>query len=255
LLNDTLPQPTLTFTVARHLATLAFSNEIDAVVDSASFRSGDASAVCAATLANYFAGSLLMPYRPFADEARQTRHDVERLAVKFGVSVEQVCHRLSTLQRPGNEGIPIYFLRVDRAGNITKRHSATRLQFARYGGACPVWNIHEAFETSDRFLVQVAEMPDGDQYLSIAHAIRKGGGHFDAARLRYAIGFGCELVYANEFVYSDVIDMRRSSPVVKIGVSCRLCDRTNCNQRAIPPLNKRVSVNPDRRNILPYQLE
>ncbi|QRM32917.1 short-chain fatty acyl-CoA regulator family protein [Microvirga sp. VF16] len=254
LLNDSLPQATLAFAVARHLATLTLSDEIDAVVQAASFRGSDASAVCAATLANYFAGSLLMPYQQFAEEARRMQHDIERLATQFGVSIEQVCHRLSTLQRPGNEGIPIYFLRVDRAGNITKRHSATRLQFARYGGACPIWNIHEAFETPDRFLVQVAEMPDGDQYLSVAHAITKGGGRFDAARLRYAIGFGCELAYANEFVYSDVIDTRKSSAAVKIGVSCRLCDRSDCRQRATPPFDRRVTVDPDQRNIVPYQL-
>jgi predicted transcriptional regulator/transcriptional regulator with XRE-family HTH domain len=255
LLNDSLPQPTLVFAIARHLATLAFSDAIDAIVDAAAFRGADASAVCAAALTNYFAGALLMPYARFAEEARRTRHDVERLATQFGVSIEQVCHRLSTLQRPGNEGIPMYFLRVDRAGNITKRHSATRLQFARYGGACPIWNIHEAFEASDRFLVQVAEMPDGDQYLSIARAITKGGGQFNSVRLRYAIGFGCELAFANEFVYSDVINTRNPSPVVKIGISCRLCERTDCHQRAMPPFDRRVVVNPDNRDIVAYRLE
>jgi len=255
LLNDALPQSTLTFAVARHLAILAFSEDIDAIVEAAPFRGVDAGAVCAAALANYFAGALLMPYARFAEEARRTRHDVERLAARFGASIEQVCHRLSTLQRPGNEGVPMYFLRVDRAGNITKRHSATRLQFARYGGACPIWNIHEAFETPDRFLVQVAEMPDGDQYLSIAHAITKGGGRFDAIRLRYAIGFGCELAYANEFVYSDVINTRNPTPVVKIGISCRLCDRTDCHQRAMPPFDRGIDVNPDVRNIVPYRLK
>ncbi|MBQ0819401.1 MULTISPECIES: helix-turn-helix domain-containing protein [Microvirga] len=254
LLNDTLPSPTLAFAVARHLATLSFSDEINVIVDAASFGGSDAGAVCVATLANYFAGALLMPYRQFAEEARRMRHDVERLAAQFGVSIEQVCHRLSTLQRPGNEGVPMYFLRVDRAGNITKRHSATRLQFARYGGACPIWNIHEAFETPERFLVQVAEMPDGDQYLSIAHAVTKGGGRFDSARLRYAIGFGCELAYADEFVYSDIIDTRKPSPVVKIGVSCRLCDRADCHQRSMPPFDRRVTIDPDLRNIVPYQL-
>jgi predicted transcriptional regulator/transcriptional regulator with XRE-family HTH domain len=254
LLNDTLPRSTLAFALARHVATLAFSEAIDSIVDAASFRGADASAICAAALANYFAGALLMPYVRFAEEARRTRHDVERLAARFGVSIEQVCHRLSTLQRPGSEGVPIYFLRVDRAGNITKRHSATRLQFARYGGACPIWNIHEAFEAPDRFLVQVAEMPDRDQYLSIAHAITKGGGRFDAVRPRYAIGFGCELAYANEFVYSDVVNTRNPSPV-KLGVSCRLCDRTDCHQRAMPPFDRRITVDPDSREIVPYQIK
>jgi predicted transcriptional regulator len=253
-LNDTLPLPTQTFALARHLATLAYSDEIEATVRSASFHSADSESVCSAALANYFAGALLMPYTYFAEKARQIRHDVERLAAHFGVSMEQVCHRLSTLQRPGSEGVPIYFLRVDRAGNITKRHSATRFQFARYGGACPIWNIHESFETPDRFLVQVAQMPDGDQYLSIAHAVTKSGGRFDAQRLRYAIGFGCELAYAEEFVYSDSINVRRPSPVVSIGVSCRLCDREDCHQRAVPPIDRRLAINSDERNFIPYRL-
>ncbi|WPP03031.1 helix-turn-helix domain-containing protein [Methylocella tundrae] len=255
VLNDALPLSTQCFALARHLAFLAHSDKIDALTAGAAFRGPDAAEVCAAALANYFAGALLMPYGPFQEEARRVRHDVERLATSFNVSMEQVCHRLSTLQRPGHEGVPIYFLRVDRAGNITKRHSATRFQFARYGGACPIWNIHEAFEAADRFLVQAAEMPDGVRYLSIARAISKGEARFDALRLHYAIGFGCELAYASDFVYSDAIDLRNPSPLVKIGVSCRLCDRADCHQRAMPPIDRRISVDPNRRGIIPYQVE
>ncbi|MBS7704513.1 helix-turn-helix domain-containing protein [Chelatococcus asaccharovorans] len=255
ILNDTLPRATQSFALARHLAFLAYGEAIDGLVASAAFHSPDAGKVCAAALANYFAGALVMPYGHILEEARRMRHDIERLATTFSVSMEQVCHRLSTLQRPGLEGIPTYFLRVDRAGNITKRHSATRFQFARYGGACPIWNIHEAFETPDRFLVQAAEMPDGSRYLSIARAITKGEARFDALRLRYSIGFGCELAYASEFVYSDAVDLRNPSPLVRIGVSCRLCERTDCYQRAMPPIDRRITMDASRRNIIPYQVE
>lgn len=116
-------------------------------------------------LANYAAGALLMPYSSFRQVARALRHDVDRLRYAFGVSFEQVCHRSSTLQRPGAGGIPMFFLRVDMAGTITKRHSATRLKFAQFGGACLLWVVHEAVAIPDRILVQRAEMPDGTRYV------------------------------------------------------------------------------------------
>ncbi|HBB83550.1 MAG TPA: Cro/Cl family transcriptional regulator, partial [Sulfitobacter sp.] len=127
-------------------------------------------------LANYFAGAALLPYGRFLEKAQACRHDLEILAGHFGASIEQVAHRLSTLQRPGAKGIPFFFVRVDQAGTITKRHSATRLQFARFGGACPLWNVHRAFETPGRFLRQLAETPDGVRYISLARDISKPAG-------------------------------------------------------------------------------
>jgi predicted transcriptional regulator len=155
------------------------------------------------------------------------------------------------MQRPGAQGVPFFFLRVDRAGNITKRHSATRLSFARYGGACPLWNVHEAFEAPDRLLVQVAEMPDGVQYLSLAQAITKSGvGR--GTRRRYAIGLGCELADAGEVIYSDDLNIEDARSVVAIGVSCRLCERADCSQRAFPPIGRSISIDPNVRRAVPY---
>ncbi|WP_374310502.1 short-chain fatty acyl-CoA regulator family protein [Methylocella sp.] len=227
---------------------------IDALVADARFKSEAAADIARLALANYFASALVMPYGRFADAARAARHDVERLSRRFGVSLEQVCHRFSTLQRPGREGAPFYFLRVDRAGNITKRHSATRFQFARYGGACPLWNIHEAFERPGQFLVQVAEMPDGARYLSIARSISKKGASFGSLRRDYAIGFGCEVDHAHELVYSDAVDLKGSS-AVRIGVSCRVCERRDCAQRAMPPLDLAIVVDENERGVVPYRID
>ena len=241
------------FAMAHQLALLEAAAQIDAVVDAAGFKSHDAKAVCMVALANYFAGAVILPYGRFLAAATEWRYDIGALAATFGASQEQVCHRLSTMQRPGMEGIPFYFLRVDRAGNITKRHSATRFQFARYGGACPLWNVHEAFEASDRHLVQVAEMPDGVRYLSMALAITKRGTTAASPTRRYAIGFGCELAYADRVVYADGIDLRRPQTVVPIGISCRLCDRNDCAQRAFPPVGCRLTINPNQRMEVPYE--
>ncbi|MEY4698010.1 MAG: hypothetical protein RIT14_2438, partial [Pseudomonadota bacterium] len=177
---------------------------------------------------------------------------LERLADRFGASIEQVAHRLSTLQRPGAKGIPFFFVRVDQAGTITKRHSATRLQFARFGGACPLWNVHRAFEAPGQFLRQLAETPDGVRYLCLARDVSKSGGAFLAPVKRYAIGLGCEVQHAGALVYSDGLDLKgRFEP---IGISCRICERIDCHQRSVPPLERRLHVDPDKRGLLPYEI-
>ena len=186
--------------------------------------------------------------------ARETRHDLERLADRFGASIEQVAHRLSTLQRPGQKGIPFFFVRVDQAGTITIRHSATRLQFARYGGACPLWNVHQAFETPGRFLRQLAETPDGVRYLCLSREVSKPGGAFHAPVRRFAIGLGCEIAHARDLVYADDLDLGRARAFEPIGISCRICERPDCPQRSVPPLERRLRVNPDRRGLLPYDI-
>ena len=161
---------------------------------------------------------------------------------------------MSTLQRPGFKGVPVFFARIDRAGNITKRHSAAKLQFARFGGACPLWNVHQAFETPGRFIRQLAETPDGVRYLSVATELTKSGGGFNAQRRRYAIALGCEIAYAGDFVYADGLDMTRRGAFDLIGISCRICVRSNCVHRSVPPLTHRISVDRLRREAVPYQI-
>jgi predicted transcriptional regulator len=204
-------------------------------------------------LGNYAAGALLMPYRQFAASAMALRHDIEQLQHRYTASFEQVSHRLSTLQRTGARGVPFYFVRVDQAGNITKRHSSTRFQFARFGGACPLWNVHEAFGHPGRILVQVAEMPDGVRYLCVGRSIVKRSGNFRLPNRHYAIGIGCEIAHAGKVVYSD--GLRLDGDAVPVGVSCRICERLNCHQRAYPPLGRRLTVHADERRVVPYTIE
>ena len=206
-------------------------------------------------LACYAAGALLMPYKRFRAEARGVRHDIDRLAQLFGTSFEQTCHRLSTLQREDARGVPFFFCRVDMAGNITKRHSATRLQFARFGGACPLWIVHEAVAIPDRILVQLAETPDGVRYVSMAKGLVKPSGSYDRSPRRYAVALGCEVQHADEFVYADGIDLLSERAATPIGVSCRICPRPNCDQRAYPPSDQQIAVDLFRRGIIPYEMK
>ena len=227
---------------------------LDGVLAQARLSSPEARAIARVGLANYFAGAALMPYGRFLAAARACRHDLERLGDLFSASVEQVAHRLATLQRPGARGVPFFFVRVDQAGTITKRHSATRLQFARFGGACPLWNVHRAFETPGRFLRQLAEAPDGVRYLCLARDVSKPGGGFHAPVRRFAIGLGCEVAHAGELVYADDLDLGRPAAFEPIGISCRICERRDCHQRSVPPLEGRLRIDPDLRDLLPYAL-
>jgi predicted transcriptional regulator/DNA-binding XRE family transcriptional regulator len=245
---------TQTFQLLLQVALLQHDQLLEATLDFARFQSDAARAIAKIGLANYFAGAALMPYGAFLDAAREVRHDVEVLALRFGASIEQVAHRLSTLQRPGAKGIPFFFVRVDQAGTITKRHSATRLQFARFGGACPLWNVHRAFETPGRFLRQLAETPDGVRYISIARDVSKPGGSWGAPDRRFAIALGCEVTHAPALVYADDLDLSRPDTFEPIGLSCRICEREHCHQRSVPPLERRLTINVNERGTLPYDV-
>ena len=254
-LSRLAPPETQTFQLLLQVALLRQNALLEATLDLARFQSDAARAIAKIGLANYFAGAAMMPYRAFLEAATRTRHDLERLAVQFGASIEQVAHRLSTLQRPGAKGVPFFFVRVDQAGTITKRHSATRLQFARFGGACPLWNVHRAFENPGQFLRQLAETPDGVRYISLARDVSKPAGHFGAPVRRYAIALGCEVRHAGALVYADGLDLARAGAFEPIGISCRICERVACHQRSVPPLERKLRIAPDRRGVLPYELE
>lgn len=254
-ISNSAAAATKRFQMLHQVALLTQNDLLEATLDLARFQTPEARAIAKIGLANYFAGAALLPYTAFQQAAKDTRHDLERLSDMFGASIEQVAHRLSTLQRPGAKGVPFFFVRVDQAGTITKRHSATRLQFARYGGACPLWNVHQAFETPGRFLRQLAETPDRVRYFCLARDVSKPGGSYHAPVRRYAIGLGCELRHADQLVYADDMDTSNSQAFEPIGISCRICERKNCHQRSVPPLEGRLTVDHHHRGVLPYQLE
>lgn len=251
-LREGLDPSSRSFLIAYQIGLLEQNEEIESIVNGAAFRSTSAAMITRVGLANYFAAALLMPYEPFLNAARATRYDAERLANMFGTSFEQVGHRLSTLQRPNARGVPFYFVRVDRAGNIIKRHSSTRFQFARFGGTCPLWNVHQAFENGYRTSVQIAEMPDGIRYVCVARQADKAISSHLAPPRHYALGIGCEVAYAQDVVYADGLDLR-NAPVTQIGVNCRLCERSNCSQRAAPPIDRTLVVDPERRDFVPFR--
>ncbi|MFG1357686.1 helix-turn-helix domain-containing protein [Xanthobacter pseudotagetidis] len=251
VLSGTLTPPSRAFRLAATIAQLEHAELVASTVASARFRGQTAAEICKLALYNYFAGALMLPYRRFLDLARARRHDLDRLVLESGASLEQVFHRLSTLQRPGAKGVPFYFAKVDRAGNITKRHSATRFQFARHGGACAAWNVHEAFEMAGRTLVQVGEMPDGVRYICLARSVSAPAARHGQPARAYALGLGCEASFAHDIVYADGLDLK-AAPVAKLGVSCRICPRRDCDLRAFPPLDRDIRIDENVRDVVPF---
>ncbi|MDE1567321.1 helix-turn-helix domain-containing protein [Aquabacter sp. P-9] len=250
-LSPLLSPAAAAFQLGTTIARLEHKAMVDGLVANGGFRSATAGEICRLALHNYFAGALVLPYGRFLRLARERRHDLDRLSHETGASLEQVCHRLSTLQRAGLKGVPFYFAKVDRAGNITKRHSATRFQFARLGGACAVWNVHQAFENPGRTLVQVGEMPDGVRYLCLARTVSAPVTRHDAPQRVYALGLGCEVSYGDDMVYADGLDLK-AAPVARLGVSCRICPRPDCDLRAFPPLDREIRTDPDNRAVVPF---
>ncbi|MDH0863164.1 short-chain fatty acyl-CoA regulator family protein [Mitsuaria sp. GD03876] len=245
------------FQLATQYALIAEADAIEAELRAGAFVDDATRALAKQGFAHYFAGATLLPYVPFLEAARQVRYDVELLQQRFQVSVETICHRLSTLQRNGNRGVPFYFVRVDQAGNISKRQSATSFHFARHGGACPLWHVHEAFAQPGRFLRQIAEMPDGSRFFGIARTIeRHGGGGYQSRRKLFAVGLGCDLAHARELVYADGLALDPetvSRRAVPIGPGCRVCPREHCVQRAFPPAGKALVADSDSESLVSYR--
>lgn len=243
------------FQLATQLALLEQRPLLDALADDPeALRTPDATALARIGLANYYAGALLMPYRRFHAAAEELRYDIALLQARFGVGFETVCHRLSTLQRPGSRGVPFSFLRVDRAGNVSKRQSASAFHFSRLGGTCPLWTVYEAFSTPGRILTQVAEMPDGKRYFWIARTVTRGAAGHRAPHAEFAVALGCELRHAHRLVYAEGLALDDPRAVTPIGLGCRICERRDCAQRARPPAGGRLAVDPDRRTRIPYAI-
>jgi predicted transcriptional regulator/DNA-binding XRE family transcriptional regulator len=251
-LSEMMETPARSFQLSFQTGMLANRELIDSIVRRAGMQGAEAERLCRISLGNYLAAALLMPYERFQTAANELRYDLETLAQRFGASFEQVCHRVTTLQRQGSRGVPLFFLRVDRAGNISKRFAGAGFPFARFGGTCPRWNIHDAFYVPGRIVTQVVEMPDGDSYFSVSRTVSGARTEHHAQRQVYTVSIGCELKHARRLVYADGIDLENPQVATPIGANCRLCEREDCNQRALPPLNRRLAVSEYQRGLSPF---
>ncbi len=258
-LSEMLPLSSRTFQLAHQIAFLGHRPTLERLASGGKLTSQASDALARSALANYFAAAVMMPYARFMEAARDTRHDVEVLQSRFNVSFEQVCHRLTTLRRPGQEGIPFHLIRVDIAGNISKRFSSSGIHIARFGAACPRWNVYDAFTTPGMIRVQVSEMPDGQTFFCLARTVEAAGHVATGAGLqrrqeKRAIALGCAIRHARDIVYSDGLHLEEKQIVTPIGTSCRTCPRTDCGERASPPLSHKLDVDENRRGYSAYMV-
>ncbi|HHS83042.1 MAG TPA: XRE family transcriptional regulator [Devosia sp.] len=241
-ISDTLPPETVQFSLCHHLGLMAARSETEQIIAHSTLPGNDAPALARNVLASYFAAALIMPYAPFLKAVQINRYDVERTARQFGASFEQVCHRMTSLQRPGASGIPLHLVRTDIAGNISKRFSLSGIHIPRHSGACPRWNVYSAFLQPGQINIQLSRMPDGETYFCIARSYAKGSFRHHAQLRHLSVGLGCHISHASKLIYSDGIDLKNEARVVPIGVGCRICPRQSCEQRAHPPADHRFNL-------------
>lgn len=232
-ISDTAPRPTRRFEIAR-LATELFhqGRSAAALVDESTLLTGEAARRRArGALGAYLAGAVLMPYDAFLDAALAARYDIDYLVQHFGVSFEQVCHRLVTLRRPGAAGIRFGFMRVDPAGYVTKRMPLALLPLPRHGNACPLWAVYQAFQTPGVFVRQVAAFPSGERFMFVARTVEKQRPAFALPRRFVSVMLACDELYAEQTIYGDGLDLGAPSLAVPVGANCRVCTRRDCAYR------------------------
>lgn len=252
-LSEALDHQNRVFQLAHLLCLLELSDVLDGLTRDSAIRSERGQARCHVELANYFAAAFLMPYEPFLARAEEAKYDIDRIAASFGVSFEQVCHRLTTMQCKGAEGVPFFFLRVDKAGNVTKRFNSTTFNLAEYGGACPVWNIHTSFRTPGVIVPQFVELPDGDRFFTISRTTERPVFSRESQDRRLALSLGCELKHAHRIVYTAPYNMADDGLFSPIGINCHLCPRQGCSQRAHQPLMMELPIDTNRRGNTRYE--
>ena len=239
------------FALAYQVALMEFRPLLARMIEAASPPDAPTRRLLHMSLANHAAGAVLMPYAPFLAAAEQHRYDIDRLCAEFGTSVEQVAHRLTTLGRTGARGIPFFMLRVDSAGNISKRFAGEAFPFSRFGGTCPRWNLHAAFQTPGRVVTQVVETPDGQRFFTISRTVERSVRLDPREDSSLAIGLGCDLGHAGRIAYADGVDLK-APHVTPIGPACAICPRVRCPQRAAAPAGRTLTVNETRKTISPF---
>ncbi|MEM7547079.1 MAG: short-chain fatty acyl-CoA regulator family protein [Pseudomonadota bacterium] len=252
-LSEALDPINRNFQLAHMLALVSCASLLEEMVAGASISTETGRERCRVELANYFAAALLMPYVDVHRMAEDTKYDIDRIATHFAVSFEQVSHRLTTLQRPGAQGVPFFFLRIDTAGNVTKRFNATPFTLAEQGGACPVWNIHSAFSAPDVIIPQFVELPDAGQFFTISRTTSRPVSSRHSQGRRLVVTLGCEREHVSRIGYAAPFNLDETSAIAKIGINCHICPRRDCAQRAYEPLHVRLPIDANRRGSTRYQ--
>jgi predicted transcriptional regulator/transcriptional regulator with XRE-family HTH domain len=251
ILSERLDGAGRAFALAYQLALFEGGDMLDALVSRAAPPDGPTARLLKVSLTNYLAASQMMPYERFRDLCERTGYDMEVVRTRFGAGFEQVCHRLTTLSRPTARGVPFFMLRVDPAGNTSKRFAGGAFPFSRFGGVCPRWRIHAAFRSPGKILTQIVETPEGQRYFTFSRTVRRVApppGEDDA---ELSVGIGCELKFAGRLAYARGLDLADPA-VTPVGPACRICERPACPQRAAEPASRSLAVDEFQKTVSPY---
>ncbi|HET8750720.1 MAG TPA: short-chain fatty acyl-CoA regulator family protein [Sphingomicrobium sp.] len=252
LMISTLLRPeNRTFGIAYQLALLEFAPIIARMVESARPPDPGSRRLLHMSFANYAAGAIMMPYGKFLRAAEEHRYALDRLTAQFGANVEQVAHRLTTLSRSGAKGVPFFMLRVDPAGNISKRYAGEAFPFSHFGGTCPRWHLHAAFQTPGQTIRQLIETPEGERFFTISRTIERPIRPDPRDDALLAVGLGCGVKHAHRIAYSDGLDLM-NTPATPVGPACAICPRLQCAYRATAPAGRMLAVEENRKTISPY---
>ncbi len=230
---DDVPAESRRFSLARGVCEVAVGDIINGLVEgAANLQGASAKAQARKVLVSYAAAALLLPYDAFFQHAEHQRYDVDRLARRFGASIEQICHRLTSLRKPGASGVPFAFLRADPAGQISKRLALPDLALPRHGGACPLWVVHRAFQRPATIMARLARFPDDKVFLMVARTVQKGFPVYGQLPRLLSIMLACDVLHADRVIYADALDLAHKVGADPVGSSCRLCPRADCAHRS-----------------------
>jgi len=247
-LSETLDPASRTFAAAFQLAQIEARAEIDALAKGAGFADRAAERLFRRHLGSYFAAAVMMPYARFLRACEATGYDLELLQRRFGAGFEQVAHRLTTLQRVGARGLPFFLVRIDRAGQASKRFSgASGAALADAEGRCPLWRLHHAFDRPGALTVQLVELEDGARWLTMARTVTPQGRRYGAVPAEFAVGLGVAAELAGALVVARGLDLKGEA--TPIGLGCRACQRDACPQRSAPPMGRALLINERERGI------
>jgi predicted transcriptional regulator/DNA-binding XRE family transcriptional regulator len=249
-LSESLDAASRGFAAAVQLALIELKAEIADTITLAGITDPLARRAATVALGKYAAAATLMPYARFLAACEATGYDVELLQARFSRGLEQVAHRLTTLHRPGARGIPFFFLRVDRAGTISKSFAPGPSPIPVTGG-CALWALYAAFDPPGEVRRQLVELEDGHRFLTLARTVRPAAVAWGSARAEFAIGVGCEAAHAGALVWSAGLDL--SGPAAPIGPGCAACHRAGCRQRGAPPAGAHLAFDERQRGLTPFR--
>ena len=259
-LSELLDPASRTFAAASELANLELRSEIDALVKGAGFAERASERFYRRHLISYFAAAIMMPYARFLRACEATGYDIELLQRRFGAGFEQVAHRLTTMQRVGSRGLPFFMLRIDRAGQSSKRYAgASGSPLVETDARCPLWRLHAAFDRPGQLVKDLVELGDSGsasggghaRWFTIARTVQPQLRPEGAIRAEFVIGLGLDASLAAPLAAARGIDLK-TGEATPIGLGCRACTRPDCPQRSAPPAGRVLVFNERERGLTPF---